>query len=123
MAAHAFPLTVKLLLEKEGLYIPTDEDRSACLAIDMLLVEKQWVEDGDGDGHEDADENESVVRSWHEVVQKIASNVQFDALGEIQRGNIRRRSKPIMNLGRADRLGWQADVESYPPGSHERRVI
>jgi hypothetical protein len=56
MAAHVFPLTVKLMLEKEGHYAPTDDDRGACLATDLLLVEKQWVEDRDG-------RNEG--RSWH----------------------------------------------------------
>lgn len=70
MAAHVFPLTVKLILEKEGHYAPTDEDRAACLATDLLLVEKQWVEDRDGQkrGH-----------SWQEVIHKTASSVRFDA--------------------------------------------
>ena len=48
MAAHVCPLTVKLILEKEGHYAPTDEDRAACLATGLLLVETQWVEDCDG---------------------------------------------------------------------------
>lgn len=71
MAAHVFPLTVKLMLEKEGHYAPTDEDRGACLATDVLLVEKQWVEDRDG-------RNEG--RSWHEVIYKTRSSVRFDSI-------------------------------------------
>jgi hypothetical protein len=71
MAAHVFPLTVKLMLEKEGHYAPTDEDRGACLATDLLLVEKQWVEDRDG---------RTEGRFWHEVIYKTRSSVRFDSI-------------------------------------------
>jgi len=73
MAAHVFPLTVKLMLEKEGHYAPTDEDRAACLATDLLLVEKQWVEDRDG---------RNTGHSWHEVIDKTTSSVLFDKILE-----------------------------------------
>lgn len=71
MAAHAFPLAVKLLLEKEGHYAVTDEDRGACVATDLLLVEKEWVEDRDG-------RNEG--RSWNEIVRKTRRSVQFHTI-------------------------------------------
>jgi hypothetical protein len=81
MAAHAFPLTVKLLLEKEGRYAPTDDDRAACLAIDLLLVEEQWVEDADADSDGDGD-GTNAGRSWNEVIHKTARSVRFDAIWE-----------------------------------------
>ena len=93
MAAHVFPLTVKLLLEKEGHYALTDDDRAACLATDLLLVEKQWVDDGDADPDVDADADADADananananaknrdRSWHEVIHKTARSVRFDAI-------------------------------------------
>lgn len=73
MAAHVFPLAVKLLLEQEGHYAPTDEDRASCLATDVLLAATQWV--ADDDGREEG-------RTWHEVIQKTKRSVQFDAIWE-----------------------------------------
>lgn len=73
MAAHVLPLTVKLMLEKEGHYAPTDVDRAACLATDLLLVETQWVQDRDG---------RNTGHSWHEVIHKATSSVRFDAIWE-----------------------------------------
>lgn len=43
MAAHVFPLVVKLLLRQEGHYAWTDADEADCLAVDKLLAETQWV--------------------------------------------------------------------------------
>ncbi len=49
MAAHVFPLVVKLLLQQEGHYTLTDDDRVACLAVDKLLKSTDWrAEDEDG---------------------------------------------------------------------------
>jgi hypothetical protein len=73
MAAHIFPLTVKLMMEKEGLYALTDEDRAACLATDLLLVSPQWVEDRDG---------RETGHSWHEVIQKTTSDLQWERIWE-----------------------------------------
>ena len=70
MAAHVFPLTVKLMLEKEGHYAQTDENRAACLATDLLLVETQWVEDRDG---------RKTGHSWHEVVLRRAGRSALGA--------------------------------------------
>jgi hypothetical protein len=78
MAAHMFPLAVKLLLEQEGHYAPTNEDRASCLAADLLLAETQWV--ADGDGREEG-------RTWHEVIQKTKRSVQFDAIWERVKAN------------------------------------
>ncbi len=47
------------------------KDRGACLATDLLLIEKRWVEDRDG-------RNEG--RSWHEVIHKTRSSVRFDSV-------------------------------------------
>ena len=71
MAAHIFPLTVKLLLEKDGHYALTDEDRAACLATDLLLVSPQWVEDRD---------RRETGHSWHEVIQKTTSDLQWERI-------------------------------------------
>lgn len=38
MAALVFPLVVKLLLEREGHYVLTDDDRDWCFAVDKLLA-------------------------------------------------------------------------------------
>ena len=73
MAAHIFPLTVKLLLEKEGHYALSDEDRAACLAIDLLLVAPQWVEDRD---------DRETGHSWHEVIQKTTNDLRWEKVWE-----------------------------------------
>ncbi|MEW6321672.1 MAG: hypothetical protein AB1635_11375 [Acidobacteriota bacterium] len=73
MAAHVFPLTVKLLLEQEGYYAVTERDRAACLATDLLLVETEWAEDLDA---------QSNGRSWQEVIRKTARDVRFNAVWE-----------------------------------------
>lgn len=44
MAAHVFPLTVKLLLVQDGYYQLSDDDRIGCLAVDRLLSSTRWVE-------------------------------------------------------------------------------
>lgn len=72
MAAHVFPLTVKLLLEPEGHYTLTDDDRARCLAVDALLAATQWVGDRDDDDRDDSG------RSWHETMSKVKRNVAFD---------------------------------------------
>ena len=79
MAAHVFPLVVKLQLEQEGHYALTAEDRAACLATDLRLTKTQWIVDDDGreEGH-----------SWHEVIQKTKRGVKFDAIGNGTRPNI-----------------------------------
>jgi hypothetical protein len=71
MAAHVFPLAVKLMLEREGHYVPTDEDRASCLATDLLLAEARWV--ADDDGREEG-------RSWNEVIRKTRQDLRFDAI-------------------------------------------
>jgi hypothetical protein len=37
LAAYAYPLTVKLLLERDGTYALSDEERGCCFALDPLL--------------------------------------------------------------------------------------
>jgi hypothetical protein len=44
MAAWVFPLAVKLLLQRDGYYALSDDDRYRCLAIDKLLAVTAWGE-------------------------------------------------------------------------------
>jgi hypothetical protein len=50
MAAFVFPLTVKVLLAKEGRYELTDDDRDRCFAIDKLLAATNWAESAENGG-------------------------------------------------------------------------
>ena len=50
MAAHVFPLTVKLLLVHEGHYALTDHDLAGGKAVDMLLAVTNW-DNGPDDGN------------------------------------------------------------------------
>jgi UDP-2,3-diacylglucosamine pyrophosphatase LpxH len=43
MAAYVFPLLVKLLLQRDGLYEITDDDRDHCYAVDWLLSSNDWA--------------------------------------------------------------------------------
>lgn len=44
MAAFVFPLIVKLLLERTGLYALSAEDLGNLDAIDRLLIAQRWTE-------------------------------------------------------------------------------
>jgi len=44
MSAHAFPLTVKALLLRDGHYALTEDDETRCLAIDPILASTAWYE-------------------------------------------------------------------------------
>ena len=57
MAAHVFPLTVKLLLVREGHYELTDSDCAAARAVDKLLAVTNWAH------RPDADEKSSPAKS------------------------------------------------------------
>jgi hypothetical protein len=47
MAAFVFPLMIKLMLEREGVYGLTEDDRVRCLAVDKLLARRDWQESGE----------------------------------------------------------------------------
>jgi hypothetical protein len=64
MAAHVFPLAVKLLLEHEGHYTLSDNDEWRCMAVDKLLSVNEW---------EGSDTGEHVTR-W----STILSNTRRD---------------------------------------------
>lgn len=68
MAAHVFPLATKLLLANSGFYVLTDSDRGACLGVDQLLAETQWVEDEDGHQSD---------RSWCEITARTKREVRL----------------------------------------------
>jgi hypothetical protein len=76
LAAHVLPLVVKLMLENEGHYKLTDDDRSACLATDALLVATQWIDDRD---ELDAEDKRP---SWQRILSKSRLNVSFDRIME-----------------------------------------
>ena len=44
MAAWVFPLVVKLLLQRDGLYTLSDTDKGHCMTVDKLLAVIDWAE-------------------------------------------------------------------------------
>ena len=73
VAAHVFPLAVKLLFEQGGHYKMTDADRVRCLAVDPILAETQWVDPRDA---------EDTGRSWQDIVSKKTSDVSWERVIE-----------------------------------------
>lgn len=71
MAAHVFPLTVKLMLAAEGHYAFTDDDQARCVAVDVLLAATQWVENRD-------DRDDDTGASWQQIISKTKRNIAFD---------------------------------------------
>ena len=67
MAAHVFPLTVKLLLSREGHYKLTDDDCAAAWAVDKLLAVTNW-EDGPDEG---------VASVWAKIVSDCWRHLKF----------------------------------------------
>ena len=76
MAAQVLPLTVKLLLAREGHYTVTDNDRARGLAVDPLLALTQWVRDRDYGNRDDAGQ------SWHETMSRVRGKVAFEKAWE-----------------------------------------
>lgn len=68
MAAHVFPLTVKLLLVREGHYELTDNDCAAARAVDKLLAVTNW-EDGPDEG---------VASVWAKIVSDCWLHLNFE---------------------------------------------
>ena len=68
MAAHVFPLTVKLLLVREGHYVLTDYDCAAARAVDKLLAVTDW-EDGPDEG---------VASVWLKIVSDCWLHLNFE---------------------------------------------
>ena len=77
MAAHVFPLTVKLLLVQNGHYQLSDEDRSRCLAVDKLLSSTKWVESGDT--------GKDVSDSWTAITSKVRHDLGWKRTWEAVR--------------------------------------
>lgn len=77
IAAHVFPLTVKLLLVENGHYQLSDDDRIRCLAVDKLLFSRRWVESRD-DGEESSD-------SWTAITSKIRRDLDWEKAWEAVR--------------------------------------
>lgn len=74
MAAHLFPLSVKLLLAADGRYQISDSDRVHCLAVDRLLSSTQWVED--------RDTGEDSPGSWTAITSKIRRDLDWNRAWE-----------------------------------------
>ena len=68
MAAHVFPLTVKLLLAREAHYKLTDNDCAAARAVDKLLAVTNW-EDGPDKG---------IASVWAKIVSDCWLHLNFE---------------------------------------------
>jgi hypothetical protein len=67
MAAHVFPLVVKLLLQREGRYSLADRDCGSARAVDKLLAVTDW-----------ADDEERNCSLWTEIVSDCRRGVTWD---------------------------------------------
>jgi hypothetical protein len=72
MAALLFPLAVKLLLQRDGYYTLTDDDRIRCLAVDKLLGATGWDE---------RSEDDRTTR-WDAIMSKVRSDYSFEKVME-----------------------------------------
>lgn len=68
MAAHVFPMAVKLLLAQDGYYTLTEADRVRCLVVDKLLAAATWA------GDRNHDESKP---SWSGIVGETQRNESF----------------------------------------------
>lgn len=73
MAAFAFPLTVKLLLERDGQYTFSEDDRVRCLALDKVLATTGW--------HERTQAGPRLPR-WSSILSDVASAHQDEKVLE-----------------------------------------
>ena len=74
MAAHVFPLAVKLLLAKEGHYTLSDADRVRGLSVDKLLAAAQWADDREAEFKESWSKIESRTRrdlAWEKAWKAV----------------------------------------------------
>jgi hypothetical protein len=74
MAAHVFPLTVKLMLSTEGHYTLTQDDQVRCLIVDKLLASARWV-----DAYDDDDDEAPLGsdESWTRILSATRSRLAF----------------------------------------------
>ena len=78
MAAHVFPLTVKLMLAAEGHYTLTDDDRVRCLIVDKLLASPRWVDAYDDDDDEDDGSSSVSEQSWPRILSTTRNRLAFE---------------------------------------------
>jgi hypothetical protein len=76
MAAYVFPLVVKLLCEEQGKYVLTDNDVVALMAIDRLLLARDWDSDvtvrvSKQSGHQ--------IKNWQQVLGNVRSDRRVEA--------------------------------------------
>jgi hypothetical protein len=68
MSAHVFPLTTKLLLQRERYYALTDDDRIGCRAVDKLLASPRWWNE------RSAARGASTERTWSEIIWRTKTD-------------------------------------------------
>ncbi len=68
MAAVAFPLAVKLLLQRDGHYAVTTDDRALCGAMDEILSSADWRADADDDG----------AALWHRIIDRRRTDQRLE---------------------------------------------
>lgn len=68
MAALVLPLTVKLMLERDGHYTLTDDDHARCLAVDKLLAATGWGDRNEG----------RRTTAWNSITSKSKLDYGFD---------------------------------------------
>jgi hypothetical protein len=78
MAAHLFPLTVKVLLQREGHYTLNDDDQVACRAVDKILASPKWWSESNH-------ENEVSKQSWSEILLDTRFEIQMSRAIDLQR--------------------------------------
>lgn len=84
MAAHVFPVTVKLLLEADGFYTRTEDDDVRCMIVDKVLASPAWVEDDD-----DGPESEE---SWTAIATKARRDLASEKVWESVQSKLDRHS-------------------------------
>ena len=73
IAAHVFPLTIKLLLQRERHYALTDDDRVGCLAVDKLLAAPVWSKERGASRND-----RSSPQTWSEIIWRTKTEEAFD---------------------------------------------
>lgn len=73
MAAWVFPLTVKLLLQRDGYYTLTDSDKARCLSVDRLLAATDWNAEP---------EDDTEASRWQEIVSATTRDLKLDQTAE-----------------------------------------
>lgn len=74
MAAHVFPLVVKLLLQRAGHYTLSANDRARCKAVDRILAVTDW----------DQDEETGHGPRWYQIMHESIMTERFNFSGLLE---------------------------------------